>query len=53
MADEPSVCYVCGALITDRRGGELVRVAQESDLVWVHPGCKGSPLADPPTDDRE
>jgi hypothetical protein len=46
MATDPPTCYVCGALITRARGGELVRVAQEPDPVWVHPGCKGSPLAD-------
>ena len=53
MAGDPPTCYVCGALITKDRGGELVSVAQEPDLVWMHAGCKGSPLAHPRAEDDE
>lgn len=54
MASEPITCNVCGALITDERGGELMRMPGEDDLVWVHPACRGKaiPVYVPRSDSR-
>ena len=38
---EPETCAVCGAILTEDRGGELIGVGWSEDLVWIHPGCKG------------
>lgn len=49
-ADDPPTCAICGALITDSRGGELVRLPERDALVWIHPACRGRQL--PPQWDR-
>ena len=40
MATGPPTCDVCGTLITERRGGELIRKSCSGELVWVHQGCR-------------
>lgn len=40
MAANPPTCHVCGALITKKRGGELVVPVGGGELVWVHPQCR-------------
>lgn len=44
MTNDPLTCAICGALITEERGGELVRLPGHDGLVWVHPSCKGRPV---------
>jgi hypothetical protein len=38
---EPVTCDICGALITDERGGELAVLQGRNEAVWVHPACRG------------
>ena len=38
---EPRTCDICGSLITQSRGGELIRRSSDGQLVWVHPDCRG------------
>ncbi|MEA2512680.1 MAG: hypothetical protein QOJ59_2167 [Thermomicrobiales bacterium] len=42
--DDPPTCVICGALITESRGGELVRLSERDGLVWIHPACRGRQL---------
>jgi hypothetical protein len=44
MTDDPRTCAICGALITEKRRGELARVPGHDGLVWVHPDCRGRPI---------
>jgi len=44
MSATTPTCAVCGALITEERGGELVPDPRTDELVWVHPQCKGRRL---------
>lgn len=46
----PTTCYVCGTLITEERGGTLIRVAGEPDPVSVHPACRGASIYVPKDD---
>ena len=39
--NEPPTCDICGALITEERGGELVSRPGKPEPVWVHPACAG------------
>jgi hypothetical protein len=46
MNAEPVTCNICGALITEKRGGDLVRQPGHKELVWVHPACYYVPRGD-------
>lgn len=37
---EPPTCDICGALITEKRGGELATLPGSAEAVWVHPACR-------------
>lgn len=37
---EPLTCDICGALITETRGGELVTLPGGAEAVWIHPTCR-------------
>jgi hypothetical protein len=39
----PETCHVCGCLITEDRGAELINVTGESAPVFAHPACVGRP----------
>jgi hypothetical protein len=41
MSNDPPTCHICGALITEKRQGELVALPGVQGLVWIHPACKG------------
>jgi hypothetical protein len=43
MTDDPPTCAICGALITEKRSGELVQLAGHDGPVLVHPDCEGRP----------
>lgn len=46
MAGEQPTCDVCGAQITEDRGGDLVTKPGASEPVWVHPTCYYVPRGD-------
>jgi hypothetical protein len=46
VSAEPPTCEVCGALISDDRGGYEVMKRGASQPVWVHPACFYVPHGD-------
>lgn len=46
MSPDPPTCDVCGALISDERGGDQVVKPGATRPVWVHPTCYYVPRGD-------